>query len=81
MGADSLSGNPNPYTHYSFTLNLAPGTYWLRFAEADNQLFFNQGVDNVSLTTGATTPEPSTLMLLGSAVVGLARVCRRNAKM
>jgi hypothetical protein len=79
MGADNLNGNPNPYTHYNFDLNLAAGTYWLRFAEADNQSYFNMGVDNVDLQQ--PTPEPGTLILFGSAVVGMASVLRRKLKM
>ncbi|MDQ2946414.1 MAG: hypothetical protein M3Y27_10805 [Acidobacteriota bacterium] len=54
-----LAANPHPYTHYSFdiTANVVPGgTYQIRFAEADNQSFFNLGVDNVSiLVTPDTT--------------------------
>jgi hypothetical protein len=68
---------PNPYTHYNFNLNLPAGSYWLRFGEADNQFFFNQGVDNVALTT-SSTPEPGTFMLFGSAMIGLGGVLRRK---
>jgi cysteine-rich repeat protein len=44
---------PNPYLSYSFDiLGAAPpgGTYEIRFAEVDNQLFLHQGIDNVSVT-------------------------------
>ncbi len=80
MGADNLNGNPNPYTAYSFNLNLAPGTYQLRFGEADNQSFFNMGVDNVSLQSGTSTPEPGTLTLFGTAILGMASGLRRKLK-
>lgn len=57
VGADA--DLTNPYTAYFFDLldlGLTPGAiYQLRFAEADNQLFFNMGVDNVSLV--AEVPE------------------------
>jgi hypothetical protein len=36
------------------------------------------GIDNVSYGAGSTTPEPSSLMLLGSGVVGLAGMLRRK---
>jgi hypothetical protein len=39
-GADCLTCNPNPWTSYSDTLSLPAGTYQIRFAETDNQLFF-----------------------------------------
>lgn len=48
----------------------------LRFAEVDNILNFQLGVDNVSIS--AITPEPSSLVLLGlGALVGVARYGRR----
>jgi hypothetical protein len=77
---------PNPYTHYSFDVSdllASGGTYQLRFAEVDTELFLNMGVDNVGLGPAAVdsgiTPEPSTLMLLGTGigVIGLS-VCRRR---
>jgi hypothetical protein len=64
---------PNAYTHYSFDVTSivgGGGTFVLRFAEVDNQFFFNQGIDNVSVTAG--TPEPATVVLLGVGLVGLA---------
>jgi hypothetical protein len=58
-------------------------TLRLRFGEVDNQLFFQFGVDNVSLdvTTAAAVPEPSTLALLaigGGSLFGYGRRCRRR---
>ena len=77
-GADA-GANPNPWTSYSSTLSLAAGTYQIRFAEADNQLYFQQGVDNVSITA-ASVPEPATwaLMLVGFA--GLGAVVRGSRR-
>jgi hypothetical protein len=54
-GADS-GPNPNPWAHYGFTLDLAPGNYQIRFAETDNQNFFQMGVDNVDVSPNAAVP-------------------------
>ena len=83
IGADAISG-VNPYTSYAFDLSnlvTAGSTYQIRFAEADNQFYFQQGVDNVSLSalTGAV-PEPSTwaMMLIGFGAIGLSTRRRRK---
>ena len=51
----------------------------LRFGETDNQSFFQQGVDNVSVLT--TVPEPATWALLigGFGAVGVASRRSRRA--
>jgi PEP-CTERM motif len=74
-GADAPNGTSHPYINYTFNLNLAAGSYTLRFGEADNQSFFNMGVDNVSVTN---TPEPGSLALMGSGLIGLAGAVRRK---
>jgi hypothetical protein len=69
-GADNLATNPNPWTTYTSSLNLAAGTYQIRFAETDNQSYFQQGVDNVSITTGVPEPGAWAMMLLGFGMIG-----------
>ena len=75
LGADP-GADPNPYTSYSFDVTslLSPGgIYQLRFAEVDNQYFFNMGIDNVSIVaeTSTVVPEPGTLALMGMGGIGL----------
>jgi hypothetical protein len=54
-------------------------TLRLRFAETDNVFTFQLGVDDVSLDTDVATPipEPTTLLLVGSAMLGIAARSRR----
>jgi hypothetical protein len=75
IGSDPSA--PNPYLTYTFDLsNLAAGTYQLRFAEVDNQFFFNEGVDNVSLSV---PDSGTTVVLLGAALMVVGLVHRRLA--
>ena len=62
------------------TLNLSAGTYLFRFAETDNQGFFQAGLDNVSVTGSGAVPEPASwaMMLGGFGLVGGA-MRRRSA--
>jgi hypothetical protein len=79
LGVDTPP-NPNPFTSYAFDITAlvgGGGTFQLRFAEVDNQFFFNQGVDNVSITQEGAVPEPATLLLLGSGLVAAAARRRR----
>lgn len=75
LGTDAGT-NPHSYTSYSFDLTSllgASGSYQLRFAEVDNQLFLNQGVDNVALdvTPLSGVPEPSCSVGVAFGLVGL----------
>jgi hypothetical protein len=86
LGSDA-GPNPNPFTSYSFDITslITPGqSYQIRFAEVDNQGFFNMGVDNVSVlaTTGAV-PEPATwaMMLMGFGAVGFAMRRRKQTEL
>ena len=53
-------------------------TLRLRFAEVDNQLFLNFGVDRVSINTAGVIPEPGTAWLLASGLLPMAGAIRRR---
>jgi len=79
LGVDSGT-DPNPYKTYTFNITAlvgSGGTYTLRFAQTDNQNYFNLGVDNVSINFTAV-PEPSGLSLLLS---GLVLIVSRKARL
>jgi hypothetical protein len=73
-----------PYLSYSFNLlglGLSGGnSYQIRFGQVDNQFFFQQGVDNVSINATVGVPEPASwaLMITGFGLVGGAM--RRRTK-
>lgn len=81
LGVDP-GADPNPYTSYSFDITAlvgAGGTFRLRFAEVDNQFFFQHGVDNVSILADvAAVPEPGTLALAALPLVLGAALRRRS---
>ncbi len=64
---------------FDVSANVVAGLNTLSFSEVDNQLFYNQGVDNVSLTGAGGVPEPATwaMMLVGFAAAG-ATLRRRS---
>jgi len=64
----SVDAGPNPhaYTHYEFDITDLVGdggTFRLRFAEADNQLWLHMGVDNVSIQFVAAGVAPQRVPL------------------
>lgn len=79
LGVDG-GADPNPYTAYAFDVTAlvgGGGTFVLRFAEVDNQFFFNQGVDNVSVL--AQVPEPNAFGLLGLGLIAVLRYRRQHS--
>jgi len=78
VGAPLVSG----YTSFTFDLTSlfaanVGQTLRLRFAEADNLAQFQFGVDNVSLETGVTVPEPHSIQLIGTGLLVFLAVRRR----
>lgn len=81
FSGNDTGNNPNPYTAYSFditSLVSSGGAFQLRFAESDNQGFFNMGVDNVSINaTANAVPEPGSLALIGLGLLGMVFLRKR----
>jgi hypothetical protein len=80
-----IGGNSFGWTFFTFDVSsflTAPGAYTLRFAEVDNQGFFAHGIDDVSLVTTATTatPEPATMTLMATGLIGMAGFVRRRRR-
>ncbi|WBS03999.1 PEP-CTERM sorting domain-containing protein [Pseudoduganella sp. SL102] len=82
LGIDGTPiSNPNPwigYTHDITSLVAGGGTFQLRFAETDNQLFLNMGVDMVGIEAQfGVVPEPDSLALVALGLGGLGLAHRR----
>jgi hypothetical protein len=87
-GNDPAGSNPNPFTRYIVDITAivgAGGLYDLRFAEVDNLLFFQMGVDNVSVLytprDDGAVPEPMTLAVWSTlATLGAAVAWRKSRR-
>jgi hypothetical protein len=66
------------WTEYTFTGLVGTGSDTITFNGRDDPSWM--ALDNISVTpqTGGTVPEPSSLLLLGSGVLGLGGVIRRK---
>jgi len=70
--------NPNTgvtWTEFSFT-EIGTGSDSITFSFRDDPAYM--ALDNVSVSGASTTPEPGSLMLLGSGLLGVAGVVRRK---
>jgi len=78
-GDPLISGYTSHSADLTALLNASVGqTLRLRFAETDNVLIFQAGVDNVSLDV-QPIPEPNTLLLVGISLTGIVAF-RRNLR-
>jgi hypothetical protein len=63
------------WTEFSFDV-IGTGSDTITFAFDDDPAYI--ALDNISVVGGSTTPEPGSLILFGSGILGLAGVIRRK---
>lgn len=71
------------WAHHTFDVSNAitsSGLYSLSFGEVDNQLFFHEGLDNVSLDGTAGVPEPTSWALMLTGFAGLGAMLRSRRR-
>jgi hypothetical protein len=64
----------------TFSMNFVPsaGSVTFHFQGVPNTNSYEVGVDAFQISGGTSTPEPGTLIMLGSGVIGLAGMLRRK---
>jgi hypothetical protein len=63
------------WQQFSFTV-IGTGSDTIEFSFRDDPAYI--ALDNVSVSAGSSTPEPGSLLLFGSGIVGLAGMLRRK---
>ena len=78
VGPDLLNAGQFNYTLFRGVLagNSGAGSNMLTFAFRQDPAYW--GLDDVVVTNASTVPEPGSLMLLGSGILGLAGIARRK---
>ena len=75
----TVSPTTQNWEQFTHIFKATSGSTTLGFLNGDPPSDNNNGLDNVVLTEfNGTTPEPGTLILLGTGIVGLAGVLRRK---